>query len=296
MTYLLSVFRNPRCAAIPFIAAVFAVLFLFLSPVSAETRSGEVLVKAVHGLATYSTDHTTWRALQPDAVLGPGAVLRTGDDATVDLVMEDSGTALRMTPGTELELAKLNTEVAGEQLITETTLNLKSGAIIGSQRKLSKPSRFDINLPGGVATIRGTEYLVRSDGAVTCISGEVQVQYISPGKRGRIDIESAQVAAGFSFDPATGKVVRTTPAYLKNIIADVKAVRDLGRLFKVGRGTYVIVKPEPKLSPVCGRGEGDHDHDRDHNDNHGYGDDHGDGHGDGGPRAGLDTGFGGFGH
>ena len=234
---------------------MFAVLFLFLSPVSAETRSGEVIVKAVHGLATYSTDNVTWLALAPDVVLGRGAVIKTGDDATVDLIMEDSGTALRLTPGTELELAKLDTQTAGEQLVTDTMLNLRSGAIVGSQRKLSKPSRFDINLPGGVASIRGTEYLVRSDGAVTCISGEVKVQYIAPGKRGRVIFETASVAAGYSFDPATGKVVPTTKDYLKHIIADVKTVRNMAKVFKVGRGTFVIVKPEPKLSPVCGDGD-----------------------------------------
>ncbi|MGD0615218.1 MAG: hypothetical protein ABSA69_07235, partial [Verrucomicrobiota bacterium] len=87
---------------------------LYLSPASAEIQSGEVLVKAVHGTATYSTDHATWRPLQADLILERGAVLKTGADATADLIMEDSGTALRMIPNTELEVAKLNTELAGE--------------------------------------------------------------------------------------------------------------------------------------------------------------------------------------
>jgi hypothetical protein len=257
---------------------------LYLSPASAEIQSGEVLVKAVHGTATYSTDHATWRPLQADLILERGAVLKTGADATADLIMEDSGTALRMIPNTELEVAKLNTELAGEQLVTETTLNLKSGAIIGSQRKLSKPSRFDINIPGGVATIRGTEYLVRADGAVTCISGKVEVEYTAPGngKCNQPTVESAQVPAGYSFNPATGSVVPTTPAYLKNIIADVNAVRDFARVFNVGRGTFVVVEPESKLSPTCGRG--DHDHDRDHD---GF---------DGHDQAGNGPDHGGFGH
>jgi hypothetical protein len=279
---------NPRARMILSMSGMVA--FLYLSPASAEIQSGEVLVKAVHGVATYSTDHVTWRPLQPDLILKRGAVLKTGADATADLVMEDSGTALRMTPDTELEVARLNTELAGEQLVTETTLNLKSGAIIGSQRKLSKPSRFDINIPGGVATIRGTEYLVRADGAVTCVSGEVEVKYTAPGKHNQTTFESAKVPAGYSFNPATGRVVPTTSAYLKNIIADVNAVRDFARVFKVGRGTFVIVKPEPKLSPICGHGHGhgDDDNDRDH------GRDGHDGH-DGHDQAGNGPGYGDFG-
>src|ERR1017187_9587354 len=92
---------NPRARTILSMSGMVA--FLYLSPASAEIQSGEVLVKAVHGVATYSTDHVTWRPLQPDLILKRGAVLKTGADATADLVMEDSGTALRMTPDTELE-------------------------------------------------------------------------------------------------------------------------------------------------------------------------------------------------
>jgi hypothetical protein len=287
---------NPMARTILSMSGMVAVLYL--SPASAEIQSGEVLVKAVHGVATYSTDHVTWRPLQPDLILKRGAVLKTGADATADLVMEDSGTALRMTPDTELEVARLNTELAGEQLVTETTLNLKSGAIIGSQRKLSKPSRFDINISGGVATIRGTEYLVRADGAVTCVSGEVEVKYTAPGsgKCNQPTIDSAQVPAGYSFNPATGSVVPTTSAYLKNIIADVNAVRDFAQVFKVGRGTFVVVEPESKLSPICGHGHGhgDDDNDRDHGrDGHDGHDGH-DGR-DGHEQAGNGPGYGDFG-
>jgi hypothetical protein len=223
--------------------------------VSAETQSGQILVTSVQGRATYSTDHITWRQLQPDLLLGPGAVLRTEADSTADLIMQDSGTAMRMTAGTELEVTRLHTEAAGEQTITETRLSLKSGAVIGSQRKLARPSKFDIEIPGGVATIRGTEYLVRCDGAVTCVSGEVEVRYNGFGKSHGVTVD---VPAGYSFDPSTKHVVPTTPAYLRHIIADVNAVRDMARIFKVGRA-IIIVKPEHKVSPHGCDGDNDDD-------------------------------------
>ena len=94
-----------------------------------------------------------------------------------------------------------------------------------------------------MANIVGTEYLVRADGAVTCVSGEVSVTY-SSGKGGSVSVE---VAAGYSFNPATGKVVKTTPAYLRDIIADVKACRDCARTFKIGRATLVVTPPKRSM-------------------------------------------------
>jgi len=73
-----------------------------------------------------------------------------------------------------------------------------------------KPSHFQITTPMGVAYIVGTEYLVRSDGAVTVLNGSVSVTYNLPGNKGSIQV---QVPAGYSFNPATGTVVPTTPAY-----------------------------------------------------------------------------------
>lgn len=218
-----------------------------LAAASEDTDSGQVLVKSVQGVAAYSTDQVTWLPLRPGVVLGRGAILRTEADSTADLILKHSGTALRMRPDTVLEVARLDKTIAGEEFITETSLNLKSGSIVGSQRKLHKPSTFQIALPGGVATICGTEYLVRADGAVTCLSGEVSVIYNRPRNGGSV---KAEVPAGFSFDPATGQVVATTPDYLTNIIADINTVRNNAQTFKVGCAT-VIVKPERCVSPTC---------------------------------------------
>ena len=103
-------------------------------------------------------------------------------------------------------------------------------------------------LPGGVATIKGTEYLVRSDGAVTVLSGSVQVIYNLPGNRGSINVT---VPAGYSFDPSTGKVVLTTAAFLQNIIADIDTVRQNAKVFKAG-GATVVVKPNGVLTSTKG--------------------------------------------
>ncbi len=201
--------RAVRMAAWPIPLAVGMLIMVSLSAPSSEVQSGELSVKSVQGIATCSMDHSSWAPLKPGMVLGKGAELKTGPDATADLEFDSSGTVLRLRPDSLLELARMDEVVAGENVITDTRLNLKAGSIIGSQRKLAKPSTFTILTPNGSATIRGTEYLVTSAGAVTCFRGEVAVNSSHQGS-----LVSAEVPAGFSFNPATGQVAATASANL----------------------------------------------------------------------------------
>src|SRR5258708_14524326 len=211
----------------------------------AEVQSGQVSIKYVRGTATYANGGA-FQPLHAGSELGRGATRQCGPDGAVDLVLQYNGTVLRLLPNSTLSFDKLDKELAGEQVITETSVKLIAGRLIGSQRKLATPSTFRIAMADGLATIKGTEYLVRADGAVTVLSGSVKVIYNLPNGMGSIQVE---VAAGYSFDPATGKVVKTTADFLQNIVDDVKAVQDNARVFKVD-GTTVVVKPERVIAPT----------------------------------------------
>ena len=216
---------------------------------NAQVRSGQVFIKAVHGAATYSTGGPSIPLAQ-SLILSRGAVIKTGADATVDLVLQYNGTVLRLLPNSTLKFDKLDKENAAEGIVTETSLNLTSGSILGSQRKLAPPSQFEVNIPGGKASIKGTEYLVRADGAVTVLSGSVDVVYNLPGNQGSVKVT---VSAGQSFDPATGQVVTTTSAFLQNIVADIDTLRQNAEVFKAG-GATIVVKPQGVMSPTRGHG------------------------------------------
>jgi len=221
----------------------------YLAVAHAEVQSGQVSIKAVNGSATYTIAEKTL-PLKADLVLSRGAVIKTTTESTVDIILQYNGTVLRLMPESTLSFDKLNQESAGEETITETSLNLIAGSILGSQRKLANPSTFAVNTPFGVATIKGTEYLVRADGAVTVISGTVHVNFNLPHNGGDVQVD---IPAGYSFNPATGKVIKTTAAYLQNIIADINTVRGNAKVFKAG-GATVVVKPEGVLSPTRGHG------------------------------------------
>jgi hypothetical protein len=253
------------------IRAVFPVVGILaamgLSTACAETQSGELRVKSVQGAVSYCTSPSTWLELKPEMVLHRGAILKTAADSSADLVLEYNGTALRMTPGTVLELARLDKVVAGEDLVTETSLNLKAGSVFGSQRKLAKPSKFEITVPGGVVTIRGTEYLVSADGSVTCFDGEVAVSFDSPERSG----SNVQVPAGFSLNAATTRVASTASDRVMKLAGDLRVVQANARACHGSRHDPDEEFEHP-ISPTHGH---DHDHDGDRDHGHGHDDGHG---------------------
>jgi len=230
------------------VSAILAVCLVnYLSIALADVQTGQVLVQAVHGAATYSVSGGPALPVKENQVLSKGGVLKTPAEATVDLILQYNGTVLRLMPASTLAFNKLNKESnGGEGIITETSLNLMAGSILGSQRKLSTPSTFEINVPGGVAVIKGTEYLVHSDGAVTVLSGSVQVIYNLPHNGGSVKVT---VPAGSTFNPVTGKV--GTTGDLSPVIADINTVRQNAKVFKAG-GATVVVKPQNVLSPTKG--------------------------------------------
>ena len=244
-------------------------VFAAVSLRAADVQSSPIQIKNVIGHATYSVDGKTWSSLQKDSMLEHGSTIKTAADGSVDFILQYSSTVLRLTPSSELGFARLSHTPVEEVVITDTTLNLKSGYIVGSQRKLSHLSRFNIVTPDGEARIVGTEYLVRADGAVTVLSGEVTLSYNLPKNGGSVQ---ASVAAGQSFDPSSCKVISTSSAFLKNIVSDVDSVRSNAETYKAGKCTVVVKRKEGHVSKHdCDDDDKDHGGGKDDDDRGGKG-------------------------
>lgn len=213
-----------------------------------QPLAARISIKAVNGSAVCSTNGKEFFPLRVEDAVAPGLILKTDPGSTVDLILQDSGTVLRMLPGTTLQFSKMEKQQAGEQMVSDTSLKLLEGSVIGSQRKLVVPSHFDISMRSSVATIVGTEYVVNANGAVTVLDGSVSVIYNLPGNKGSVKVS---VPAGSTFDPSTGKVVPTSPQYLQNLIADINTVKQNAEVFKAG-GATIVVQPEKFVSPVHG--------------------------------------------
>jgi hypothetical protein len=229
-------------------------------------RPARATVHAVRGEAMFLSGGK-WKPLHENTTLLAGADIKTGPDSAVDLFMIDSSTVLRVMSDSELRFDRMDEMPGADRVVTTTRLTLVSGTVIGSQRKLATASEFIIRTATSTARIVGTEYVVRADGAVSVLSGEVSVNWNLPGNGGSVKVD---VPMGFSFDPSTGNVVPTTSDYLQNLIADIKTVQNNAQTFKIGRAN-LVVKPG-KVSPVQ---PGDDNGQGDDNNNQGNGDQNG---------------------
>lgn len=230
-----------------------ALLFMLVGIVGgnaakAEPAQARIDVMGINGAAFFSKDGMDYYPLHVGDFVGPGFILKTAADSRIDLFLPDSRTVLRVQPDSLLEFARLKKSPAGELTVSDTSLKLLKGSVIGSQHKLSAPSHFEITTSLNTATIVGTEYVVNADGAVSVLDGTVSLNYNLPGTKGSVKVS---VPAGYSFDPATGNVVVTNPSFLQNLIADVNTVKNNAQTFKTG-GATIVVQPEQAVSPVKG--------------------------------------------
>jgi hypothetical protein len=232
--------------------ALFSAVFFCASAfvVHAEHESTQLLITSSRGQAAYSADGVHWLPVSADAALGKGALIRTGGSSTADVLLKSSGTALRMLPNTLLSVTRLEKQVAGEEIITWTVLDLKAGGVIASQQKMDRLSSFQINTAAGPVAIGGTEYLVQADGTVRCFTGRIWVNGDSAAYAAAIN-----VPAGFSFDPVTRMISPIGASLVTMVSPDLEVVRHNSRSLKKESGEIVMnMTTERKVSPGQGQG------------------------------------------
>jgi len=235
------------------VSAIISVIVLVATALAGEQSSEDVrgvVVLAEHGVVESTGNGSDWGPVFAGQVLNAGTLVRTKSAATADLLLRYNGSVFRLVADSELRIEKLQWTDTGLGMVTETRLKVMQGSLVGSQRKLHKPSVLEIATPRGEAIIRGTEYVVNSQGAVSVLSGLVEVRYNLPGNKGSVDVIAP---AGYTFDPATQTVVPTSSAHLQNVIADVDAVRQNAEVYKAG-GATIVVKPGKVASPSSPNG------------------------------------------
>jgi FecR-like protein len=191
----------------PFVVSLLgsAIALAIATPLMAQTADqGMVKVVNIRGSARYMTSDNTWRPLKSGTILRPGSVIQTASDSYVDVVLNNASAttssmsaaptsgsastppplmnaskpnrpkveqdAIRIFENTLLGFDKLTVTQTGAERVTETQLDLKHGRIFGTVKKLSATSKYEIKIPNGVAGIRGTIYLISSDGELSVLS------------------------------------------------------------------------------------------------------------------------------
>jgi hypothetical protein len=199
-----------------------------LSAQSAAERSAKVV--RIKGAARYSTGNNVWQPLKIGQTLKAGTLIQTAADSNVDIVLGGDGASSNVKPvravaspsrnagvgyqpkaeqdvvriqaDTVLALDKLSVIDTGTDKVTDTQLDLRSGKIFGTVKKLNATSRYEIKLPNGVAGVRGTVYSVSAEGVVQVLSGSVVISWTASDGT----VMTQTVNGGYQFDARTGLI------------------------------------------------------------------------------------------
>lgn len=238
-------------------AALCGAIFSLAASASAQSgQQGYGTVIRVSGIASYSLGDNEWHPLQAGKFLPVGAMVRTGDNGMVDIVLGKSVSmpqakgqpdrisfapdrpvrgligyqpaveqnVVRLTPNTTLGIDKLTVTDTGADTVSDTELNLKQGKIFASVKKLSGASQYLIKLPNGIAGVRGTKFSISADGTIAVLESEsggvVLSLTMSDGST-----KTFLVAPGQLIDPATGQTAVVSPDMFSQLEAVFTALQ-----------------------------------------------------------------------
>jgi hypothetical protein len=217
--------------------AAFAVVTALTAPASAQdVKQGVVTIVRIQGDARYSAGDNVWHKLTPGMTVGGGDVIETGADSIMDIVLGEKSVqvhsnagspiggvvniaglpitpihgqatpqqnVIRLQPNTVLAVDKFIYSQTGADTVTDTELDLRAGKIFGNVKKISAASKYIVKTPTGVAGIRGTAFLLGSDGSVTVLEGSVVISSVGLNNQ----VITSVLSAGDEYNPQTGQVV-----------------------------------------------------------------------------------------
>jgi hypothetical protein len=257
-------------------SAVALLLVAWATSLSAQTaKQGKAIVTAKQGSARYSSDNRTWQSVEVGAAIKPGSVIQTGPNSYVDLAIDERGASamrlaaktsavgagsggggggatgeaanvVRITPNSILAIDKLTSEDTGADTVTDTQLDLRAGRIMGTVKKMSAASRYEVKFPTGVAGIRGTTYTLDASGVVRCLAGSLVLSYLKDGVAVTQVVNERE-----QFDPATGQV---TPISAVDYAAFMDQINNIPGLAYAGPTEYAADNTIIYVSPTIGFG------------------------------------------
>jgi hypothetical protein len=152
----------------------------FAPPISststnAAIRAGKAIVRSKHGEIEIANDGVI-RPMSVNMELLAGTIIKTTTDSEAYLQVNGFTSTVKLVPNTVAEINRMEQrgEFAGGD--SYTVLTLRIGSILGSVRKISADSLYEIRTPNGVARIRGTDFQIA---ATPTKDGKFRVSYTS---------------------------------------------------------------------------------------------------------------------
>lgn len=159
---------------------IFVFCAVSLSPLYADLK-----ISYVSGSAAVS-HHNQWVEANSKTALSVNDKIKTLSNSRVAVVL-DKLTRIWISPNSEVEVSSLG---------NESFFNLLAGKI-RARVKLMSGKKFKVKTPTAVASIRGTEFVISSEGQLAVLEGKVEFAGLNPAQA--MEVGAGQIG---SFDSA----------------------------------------------------------------------------------------------
>jgi len=254
-----------------------AVLTFALAASADDIKQGVATVVRVKGQASYTLGGgDSWHPLVAGKILTAGASIRTEQDSIVDVVLGKQAAmpqavstpdriapaadaavrgfvgfkpsteqnVVRLSGSTTLKIDTLTVSDTGVDTVSDTELDLQSGRIFASVKKLSTSSKYLIKIPNGIAGVRGTKFTLGADGSAGSIENSVWLAFGGGGSP-----VTVEVTPGTQYNPATGQTGPISPATLALLKEIAKAAGSSYYELMSYAENYAYLT---RISPTCG--------------------------------------------
>jgi hypothetical protein len=230
--------------------------------VSAQTTMDNgAKVLRLRGQARFSVAGRPWQDVHVGDVLPSGSTIQTGHGSSVDFLIGPSTqpvpqpvvanvffdpsdhqtlNVVRVFENSVLAIDKMTATQTGAEEVTDTQLNLQAGRIMGSVKKLSNASRYEVKIPNGVAGIRGTVYSLSAAGIVHCLVGSLVMAVV--GADGKVTTQ--EVLGHQKYDISTGLITTIPQVELRELL------KIYLQIYGTGTTPPVLVLPNPTVNYV----------------------------------------------
>jgi hypothetical protein len=268
-------------------AVVCGLVLVFTAAASAQDlKQGVATVVRVRGEASYtlqSGPNPKWIPLVAGKILRAGATIKTEPDAMVDVVLGKTigmpqavsvpntislapdapvrgmvdytpsaeQNVIRLSGGTTLKIDTLTVSDTGVDTVSDTELDLKSGRIFASVKKLSSQSTYFVKTPTGIAAVRGTLFGLGADNWCGVVKSSVLLSYTGADGLPK----TVLISAGNQFDPSNGQTGPLPPELL-GLLQQIATALDTVYLQVV---SFAFNRADCFISPTSGSfGNGHH--------------------------------------
>lgn len=187
-------------------------------PGQTETPLPSTVVRLKGHARCKTAGGATWSMIKVGELIYPGSVIETAQRSDMDLLLGEEvkparrdadsynpevhpGNVVRLSEDSVLQIDKLARKPAAgsKESEEEIQLELRSGTMLGSVRKLAGESKYEIAFASGVAGTRGAVYGLSAKGELSVLKGAAYIA-LADGSPARA------VGADQQFNPSTGLI------------------------------------------------------------------------------------------